>query len=126
MTRGEGCFYYHLAWHTRQRCPSIDQVSQPILLELLASEAAALGGEILASRCASDGVSLLCALPRDMPLAMMVHMLKGSSSHGLDLWRLPDFAWEDGYTAARVRPEDLEEVKAAVLREDCTAARMPA
>lgn len=104
--------YYHVSWMTMNNVPVLDCLSRAAVLERLRREALALGCEVAAAECACDRVEILLGLPPRFPLAGVVRCLKSASSHGLDLWRIPEFMWDEEYGAESVAAPDLPLVMA--------------
>lgn len=112
----EQMHYYRLSWMTMHDVPCIDSTSRDAVMARIQREALALGCDLVAARCVSNRVDMVLGLPPRISLAGAVRHLKNASSHGLDLWRIPEFMWDEEYDAERVPFADLPVVAARLGR----------
>jgi len=100
----------HVIFSTKDRFPCLDPATRPHLHAYLASVArnAKCGGYRVGGT--ADHVHLAVRLCRTIAIAALVEELKTSSSKWLKRQRpgLARFAWQRGYGAFSVGPDDLE------------------
>ena len=101
----------HVVWAVHDRQPTIAPARDPMLHARLRAEASKLRTLLLAVGSADDHVHVLADLHRTVALATLVQQLKGASAHAWNLERIePALAWQAGYWAQSVSPDDTERV----------------
>lgn len=106
----------HVIFSTKDRFPCLDPPMRPHLHAYLASVARNAKCEAYRVGGTGDHVHLAVRLSRTSSIANLVEELKTSSSKWLKLQRpvLRRFAWQRGYGAFSVGPDELEALVAYV------------
>jgi len=85
----------------------------------IASECAAMGGEVLALGGVADHVHLLVRMPVAVGIAKFIQQVKGASSHLTTHTLIPDrfFNWQGQYAAFSISSGDLASVITYIKRQ---------
>ena len=110
----------HLVFSTKERFPCIDATVRPSLHAYLAEVTRNAGCACFRVGGVADHVHLAVGLSRTTAIADLVNELKTSSS----MWMkgkpayVSGFAWQRGYGAFSVGPDDLEAVVTYIDRQE--------
>ena len=102
----------HLVWGTWNRWPMIEPAWEPDLHHFLHRACADLHCRVVASGGTADHVHLLVSLAPTVPLARLLHDVKGASSRFVGQHHAGDrvFRWQGGYGAFSVDPASRKRV----------------
>ncbi len=109
--------YVHLVWATWDRMPLITPELEAILYAAMVEKCQQLRCKVLAIGGIEDHVHLLASLHPDTSVSMLMHGVKGLSSHLVNS-KLPPahgFRWQGGYGAFTLAAPDIRRVSAYVL-----------
>ena len=109
--------FVHLVWATRYRRRILSAEHDPWLSRVLSRKCSEAGSRALAIGIACDHVHMAVALGTTTPMSELTRKLKGASSRLWNASRTPRLAWQDGYWAESLRPEDLPGLRAYLGRQ---------
>jgi REP element-mobilizing transposase RayT len=109
----------HVVWATAGRACVLTPEVDDVLGGWLMDKAQECGSRVLVAGNASDHVHLLVQHPPAMPVAELVRLLKGSSSHraGVVYGHSSGVRWQAGYWAESVSPDQLPSLAGYVRRQ---------
>ena len=100
--------HYHLVWATKLREPTILPEIRERLYLCIRRKSEELGCKVHAVGGISDHVHLELSIPATLPVAKVVHDVKGSSSHLINSEGLGiGLHWQPGYGAISIRKKDV-------------------
>lgn len=110
----------HLVYSTKDRNPFLDEKSQPRLHAYLSKVLASDGHVPIIVGGHTDHVHLLFGLSRSVTIAKTVESTKVSSSKWVKevFPHLPNFAWQHGYAAFSVSPENQSSLVHYIANQD--------
>jgi len=111
--------YFHLVFSTKDRKKLITEEIEPRLYPYLGGIARRNNFKVLAVGGIPDHVHLLVSLPATVALAKAVQLLKGNSSHwiNIEFSNVHRFEWQSGYGAFSVGIGDLERTRNYIVRQ---------
>jgi len=112
---------YHLVFATKYRMPLITSVLRNDLYDYLGGVLRGNGGVLLTAGGMPDHVHLLAGWGTTMPVAKMLKLLKGGSSHWINdqSQTAPDgFSWQEGYGAFTVSASQVPVVRRYILNQE--------
>src|ERR1051326_20763 len=93
----------HLIFSTKNREPWLTKDIRPRVFAYLAQVARKRGGEMVLAGGFSEHVHMLFELDPSVTLADLVRDIKANGSRWIhSTLKVPDFAWQEGYTASSV------------------------
>jgi putative transposase len=111
--------HYHLVFSTKNREPLIDSSWRSDLHEYLGGTVRGLGGQSEGVGGVADHVHLLVGLRATHCLADFMRELKKASSVWVrDEIRLPEFHWQEGYSAFTVSATARPDVKRYIAHQE--------
>ena len=110
----------HLVWSTKNRMPVLRNEIRPQLLNHLRSNAITKGISIDFLNCHLDHVHCLISLSVDQNISQVVKLLKGESSHWINVEKLVPgkFAWQDEYFAVSVSESKVQIVQEYIRNQE--------
>jgi putative transposase len=104
--------YYHFIFGTKSRLPLIDATLEPELYRAIAAKAKTLGGFVHAIGGVEDHAHLAVSVPPKLAPAKFIGDVKGNSSHFVNHFIKPDFAfyWQDEHGVLSFSERNLSAV----------------
>ena len=103
---------YHAVWATRMQQSLIGDTLRPELHKYLCHKVGEYGGTIMAVGGMDDHVHIVFSIPPHLALAPFIGRLKGSSSHWINHFQIPEsgFSWQGGYGVLSIANDDLDRI----------------
>ena len=111
--------HVHLVWTTWDRQRLLDPKSARRVYGRLTSICSTLGCAAIAIGGMEDHVHLLVSLHPSISVAELVRSLKvGTTAFARGILRCPEFAWQVGYGAFTLRPDEREVVARYIAQQE--------
>ena len=111
--------YVHLIWGTKHRLPAIDPLREVLVGRMFQEKARRQYCEMLAFGAVENHVHLLVSLHTTASVAKLVRAMKSSTTSEIERVdpRDPPFAWQSGYAALSVEPNEAAVLRAYIERQ---------
>jgi putative transposase len=112
--------WVHLIWSTKNRAPLLTRGLKTKLLVHIKENASKKTIIIDTINGVSDHIHMLVLLRSDQPIAKVVQLLKGESSHWINEQNLSSvqFEWQDEYIAVSVSESILDKVRQYIKNQE--------
>jgi putative transposase len=112
--------WVHLIWSTKNRKKLVAPDLKPSLLEHFKANAKKKNIWIDTVDSVSDHVHILISLGGEQSISKVVMLLKGESSHWINIHNLTNskFEWQDEYIAVSVSESNVESVRRYILNQE--------
>ena len=114
---------YHIVFSTKGREPWIDPVWRPELYEYIGGIVRNRKGDLFAAGGVADHVHLLLRLTASRAVSGVVRDIKANSSGWLHERGVMPFAWQDGYGAFTLSPNEIPGVPNYINNQESHHAR---
>jgi putative transposase len=111
--------YVHYVWSTKDRYPFLNESIRNQLFEHIRENARKKKIYIDFINGYSDHIHILVSLNDNLSIGMIAQLIKGESSHWINLMQLTDgkFEWQDEYLAIGVGDDKLDIVRNYIAKQ---------
>ncbi len=112
--------YYHFAWGTHERQPTIVPAIRSELLRVLAEEVANRGGILVRQNAMPDHIHLLVRLTPNVLVSDFIGQVKGAVSYRVNREAQPPvrISWQEGYGVLSIREGDVDKVSTYIDNQE--------
>ena len=115
--------FAHVVWTTKDRVGLLGEAELAMIAPLMQGTAKKMGALVYAAGGVEDHVHVLVRYRPDITVSNLVRAMKAAASYVLRRSATREFAWQEGYAAFSVSPNDVGRVEAYVLGQQEHHAR---